>query len=350
VSRRIHLGRWQYLYAFSATGSIVDITEQCASVDTGTLDSFKQFVAEHPYTGNAEQVATLSMGLAEAAMQLDRSTYTHYRQETGKELGINDKVLSKLKVIGETLLKIDEKQRREIIKKLPSSYSTIHILCSLRPEELITAVKNGAVTPKLSSRSADIYVKQVRFPRQFLQTETEGIGTKEQHHYSIMRPENKQISEDEFLAFEKTLRSLCEEYGLVLRKVGDTSNESLRKQERAEREIFWREVLEKELSQEWFEEMPDETKKQFNLRTRDELIETPLRSFTGFLNKTSGGRNAFWEKHGRAYVAKVHLLQEKTDNNAQRYNFKRRLEEVFEERKELAVWRNQIVKLNMFVY
>lgn len=319
-------------------------------MDTGTPDSFKQFVAEHPYTGTAEQVCILSMGLAEAAMQLDRSTYTHYRQKTGNELGINDKVLSKLKVIGETLLKIDEKQRREVIKKFPSSYSTIHILCSLKPDELITAVKNGTVNPKISSRAADIYVKQVRFPRHFLQTKMEGIGGKEQHHYNIMRPENKQISEDEFLAFEKTLRSLCEEYGLVLRTVGDTSNESLRKQERAEREIFWREVLEKELTQEWFKQMPDETKKQFNLRTRDELIEAPLRSFTGFLNKTSGGRNAFWVKHGRAYVAKVHLLQEKTDNNAQRYNFKRRLEEVFEERGELAIWRNQLVKLNMFVY
>ena len=69
---------------------------------TQTLRAFKDFVEANPYTGTAEQVVTLSLGLAEAAEQLDSNTYIHYRKETG----INEKILSKLKVIGRTLLKI----------------------------------------------------------------------------------------------------------------------------------------------------------------------------------------------------------------------------------------------------
>ncbi len=312
---------------------------------TGTLQTFKQFVAANPYSGTAEQVVTLSLGLAEVAERLDRTTYIQYRQETG----INDKVLSKLKVIGETLLKIEEKKRKDVIKYLPASYSTIHKLCALKPEELVTAVKSKVVTPTLSSRAADLYVKQVRFPRQFLLGDRGHMGPKEEHLFSILRSEETNISGEVLVEFEKELQHLCRENGLVLRKIGETRNDTLKKQERAEREVFWRGVLEKELRNKWFEVTTEEARKKFNLRTRNELIETPLRSFTGFLIMTSGGRDAFWEKHGKAYVAKVHLLQEKTDNNAQRYNLKRRLEEVFAERKELAIWRNDLVRVNMFI-
>jgi len=313
---------------------------------TQTLKAFREFVAANPHTGTTEQVVTLSLGLAEAAEQLDKTTYINYRQATG----INEKVLSKLKVIGETLRKIEEKKRKDVIKRLPSSYSTIHKLCALKPEELVTAAKSGVVTPSLSSRDADTYVKQVRYPRQFLQGDKGRWGTKEEHLYSVLRPEGTDMGGETLVAFEKALRRLCGEFGLGVRRSGETSNDTLRKQERAEREVFWRGVLEKELTNKWFGETGDEVRKQFNIRTRDELVETPLRSFTGFLIKASGGRDAFWERHGQAYVAKVHLLQEKTEDNAQRYNLKRRLEEVFAMRGALAIWRNILVKENGFIY
>ena len=313
---------------------------------TGTLQTFKRFVAENPYTGTAEQVVTLSLGLAAASAQLEKSTYINYRQETG----ISDKVLSKLKVIGETLLLIEEKKRKDVIKCLPASYSTIHKLCALKPEELVTAAKSKVITPSLSSRAADTYVKQVRFPRAFLQGDKGRWGTKEETLYSVVRPEDKNFGGSSQVAFEAELRRLCAEYGLLTRKVGETSKDTLKRQDRAEREVFWSGVLEKELTRKWFDSTPDELRKQFNLRTRDEVVETPLRSFTGFLMKAAGGREDFWEKHGQAYVAKVHLLMEKTDDNAQRYNFKRRLEEVLADRRELAIWRNILVKENGFFY
>ena len=103
-------------------------------------------------------------------------------------------------------------------------------------------------------------------------------------------------------------------------------------------------MLEEELTQKWFVELPDEVKKQFNLKTIDEVRDTPLRSFTGFLIRADGGRENFWQTHGQAYVSKVQFLMESTEDRAQRFNLKRRLEEVLGDRKELAIWNNTILK------
>ena len=103
-------------------------------------------------------------------------------------------------------------------------------------------------------------------------------------------------------------------------------------------------MLEKELTQKWFKGLPDEVKKQFNLKTIDELRDTPLRNFTGFLIRADGGREHFWVNHGQAYVAKVQFLMESTEDRAQKYNLKRRLEEVLGDRRELAVWNNVMLK------
>ena len=103
-------------------------------------------------------------------------------------------------------------------------------------------------------------------------------------------------------------------------------------------------MLERELTSKWFNGLDDAVKKQFNLKTIDEMRDAPLRSFTGFLIKADGGREKFWEKHGQAYVAKVQFLMAHTEDRAQRFNLKRRLEEVMGNRKELAIWNNVMLK------
>ena len=124
------------------------------------MGTFERFVAENPYSGTAEQIVTLSLGIAEASKRLDASTFRLYAEQSG----IGDKVFSKLKVIGKTLLSLQEKERRDVVKQLPASYSTIHVLCSLTPEELLTGARSGAITASMSIRSAKDYTKQVRFP------------------------------------------------------------------------------------------------------------------------------------------------------------------------------------------
>ena len=69
-----------------------------------------------------------------------------------------------------------------------------------------------------------------------------------------------------------------------------------------------------------------------------------LSTFTNFLQRIDRGKAEFWQKHGQNYVAKVHLEMEKTDDHAQRYNLKRRLEEVLGDRRELAIWTNLMLK------
>ncbi len=311
-----------------------------------TLGDFKAFIAANPYDGTTEQIVGVSLVLSKAAETLDKGVFSLWKKETG----INDKVLSKLKVIGDTLNKVDGKKKADVIKVLPASYSTIHRLCALKPEELVTGAKSGSITPSLSIRQADTYVKQVKYPRQFLEGEKGRWGTKEETLYKVLRPEDLNLGGEALLELEKALRQVCAEHGVQLRKATESSEGTLKRQDDAEREFFWKGVLEKELTKKWFQKTPEEVRKQFNIKTLEELLDTPLRSFTGFLMNAAGGREAFWQEHGQAYVAKLHVQQAKTEDRAQRFNLKRRLEQVLQERTQLAIWRNVLVKENGFIY
>ena len=103
-----------------------------------------------------------------------------------------------------------------------------------------------------------------------------------------------------------------------------------------------------EITQKWFQEQSDELKKQFNIKTVDELRDTPLRQFTGFLMKSVGNRDDFWKIHGQAYISKVQFLFDTTEDNAQRYNYKRRLETKMAESRDLAVFNNLLLKRGGF--
>ena len=69
---------------------------------------------------------------------------------------------------------------------------------------------------------------------------------------------------------------------------------------------------------------------------------------TEFNERMSPRREAYWQNFGKAYVAKLHYEYEATDSRSNRYNLKRRIEEIFLDRggfhggmgKELAIWRN----------
>ena len=311
------------------------------------LSTFTQFVAENPYTGTAEQVITLSLGIAAAGERLSRSTFTLYRDESG----IGEKVFSKLKVIGERLGKLDDKTRRAVVKGLPASYSTIHLLCSLKPEELATAIKTKQVTPKTSVRAATAYVRQVRFPRQSAPEGEKGRwGTKAETLFRVSRPEETPLGEDQQGALETELRKVCARYGVELRR-GSESTTALRDEDRRQRGAFWRSVLEEELPQKWFNTTDEAVRKQFNLKVVEEVWDAPLRSFTGFLIRTGGGRDKFYKERGQAYVAKLHYLQETTESRANRYNLKLRIEKVLghEDGTALAIWRNVVLKNSGFI-
>ena len=306
-----------------------------------SLSKIQKITDENPYTGTAEQVVTLSLGIFEASDVLSKSTFSLYRERTG----INDKVFSKLKVIGKSLQELKDDERREVMKALPPSYSTIHQLCSLRSKELVKGVRSGAITPLMSVRSAGEFVKQVKFPTYKATDGEKGRwGTKQEHLFAIYRPEGVVLTDAQRQSLGEALRGVCRDFEVLIRDAQshNASTTSLRQQEREKRELYWRKILEKELTHKWFMGMPDEVKKKFNLKTIEELHQTSLRSFTGFLVNADGGKKEFWEKYGRAYLARANVLMEKTDDRAQRHNLKRRIEQVLNEHRELIQWNNYL--------
>ena len=295
---------------------------------------------ENPYTGTTDQIVTLSLGIIELS-KLDRSTYSIYKDESG----INEKIFSKLRVIGKTLKELTPKQRQEVIKGLPPSYSLIHILCSLKPEEILTSVRTKNITTSTTVEGGRRYVKQIKFPHL---TTTDGEkgrwGSKHEVIWNVLRPSDTPLEGDQLKSLEEDLRRVCKEYGVTLQTTTTEGTLSLRQEDWKRYSNFWRGVLEKELTTKWFLGLPDETKKKFNLRNVDEVRDTPLRQFTGFLIHVGGGREKFWDKYGQSYVSKVCFLMGNTEDGGTRYNLKRRLEQVLGERKELSIWYNLMLK------
>ena len=310
-------------------------------VAENSLEPLLQFVEDHPYTGTAEQIITLSQGIAETSKRLPSSALAVFKEQTG----INAKIFSKLKVIGEKLNLFNEKERRDIVKSLPGSYSTIHALCALNPKELIAAAKSRSITPSLSIRAANEYVKQLRFPQlSAADQDKECLDVKAVQIFSVWGPNNTALDGKELATVEKALRRICKKYGLKLSNADCASLVTLKKQARAKAELVWRGVLEKRLTEQWFEKTPEKLRKQLKLTSVADLINAPLRTFTGFLQRGDGGKAQFWERHGENYVAKLQLEKEKTEDSAQRYNLKRRLKEVLKEQQELSIWKNNIIK------
>ena len=309
---------------------------------------------ENPYTGTAQQVMTLCMGLYDASVALDAKTMRTLRDQ----LPITDKIFSKLRVIGKTCSALPPDQRKVVVKALPDSYSTIHVLCGLKPTELHTASKSKRISRSTTIRTARDYVKQVRYPAltgdpnaeptTLTTSRTEGDPTWKTL-LTLHEDPSRPLTEDDQIRLRLALHALCKDYGIEVRTAPiDQSISLLQKKQRAEKETFWRNTLEDELPQSWFDETPLEVRKQFNLKNLEELIRTPLRQFTGFLVRSAGGRRFMWERYGRAYIAKIHLEHAKTDDRTQRHNYKRRLEEVYADDskggRDLAVWSNRMLK------
>ncbi|NDB66111.1 MAG: hypothetical protein EB165_07415, partial [Euryarchaeota archaeon] len=286
----------------------------------------KALVAENPYGGTAKEVSTLCRGIYQASVELDAKTMRSVRDE----IPITDKIFSKLKVIGKTLSALPPDQLQIVVKALPDSYTTIQVLCGLKPQELFTAAKSKSISRTTTIRSARDYVNRVRHPslagdptkptRTQGHTESRAGDPTWKTILTLHEDPERPLTEEDRQNLLEALRGVLQVYGVEARtpETSETAS-SLKIKERALRETFWRQVLEQELPQRWFDETPQEVRKQFNLKTLQEVHRTPLRQFTGFLVRSSGGRKFLWETYGKAYIAKIHLEHEKTDDRTQRY-------------------------------
>ena len=75
---------------------------------------------------------------------------------------------------------------------------------------------------------------------------------------------------------------------------------------------------------------------EFALRSGSALANAEMRSFTGFLVKSTGSSSAMWQQHGDDYCKKVSMEFNRTDSKAQRFNYKKRLMEVKEKHPSLG--------------
>ena len=310
--------------------------------DSKTIANAIQIAKDNPIDGTTQQVCNLSISIAESSKTMDKSVYNLYKEK----VDISPKNLSKLKIIGEKLLEANEQDRKLIMKDLPSSYGSLHIIFSkLSIEEIKTAIKGKCITKTLSFRGADKYVKQIRFPHKFSTDGDKGRWSiKQEHLFSIFRRDNVVLEGEALERCEESIRKICREYQLDLRGAKEDSVSSIRGEERVIKSAFWRKRLEEFITAKWYAEQPTELKKQFNLKNVDEVIDAPLRTFTGFLVKCGCGKKRFFDIWGKAYIAKVHLLEETTDNAANRYNYRRRLEEKLGDKRDLAVWNNLVLR------
>lgn len=312
------------------------------------------------YKGSTDQIVTLSLLIDEVFSKLDASVFAIFKDH----LAIEPKIFSKLKVIGNKLSKLDDSKRRDVVDRLPASYSTIHILCALDTEELVTAVKSEVISPSMSVREARSYITQIRYPSQSaLDGEVGKWGYKQENLFNIVRPDNVPMSKDLIEKLRNDLRKVCSNYGAQIQTTNPDGATTLREQERNEKGLFWKSVLDNQLTYEWFNKTPQNVRKQFNIKTLEDLHESPIRTFTGFIHKADSSvvmgmsksdlkqnkQGLFWEKYGQAYIAKIQMLSEITEDAGQRYNYRRRLEQVLSDKKELAIWNKLILKESGFV-
>ena len=310
--------------------------------DSNSIANAIQIAKDNPIDGTIEQVCNTSISIAESSKTMDKSIFNLYKEK----VGIEPKTFSKLKIIGVKLLTANEQDRKAIIKDLPASYGTLHIICSkLSIEEIKTAIKGKCITKTLSFRGANSYVNQIRFPHKFAPDGDKGRWSiKQEHLFSIFRRDMVVLEGEALERCEKALRKICKEYQLDLRQPKEDTIASIRVEERATKAAFWRKRLEELITEKWFAEQPAEVKKQFNLKKVEEVIDAPLRTFTGFLVNCGCGKKKFFDIWGKAYIAKVHMLEETTEDAANRYNYRRRLEEKLGDKRELAVWNNLVLR------
>ena len=310
--------------------------------DSKTIATAVKTAKENPIDGTNEQVITLSISIAKSSNTMDKSVFNLYKEK----VGISPKVFSKLKVIGDTLLAVSDAERKGMMDYLPSAYNSLYLICSkLSPDEIRTAIKSKCITKTISYRQTDKYVKQIRYPYKFSTDGDKGRWSiKQEHLFSIFRRDMVVLEGEALERCEDALRKICRDYQLDLRRPKEDSIASIRVEERATKAAFWRRRLEDLITEKWFAEQPMELKKQFNVKKVEEVIDSPLRTFTGFLVRCGCGKKRFFDVWGKAYIAKIHLLEETTEDNANRYNYRRRLEEKLGSRTDLAVWNNLVLR------
>ena len=240
----------------------------------------------------------------------------------------SSKIWSKLLQIGldDRLYEIQQKDKKGEV--LPASYTTLHLIHCLDDEELKEAVTDGVIHKDASQGALNRWVKARRF-QGTVQEVPQDFSTVAE----ILAP--AELAEETLERFKGDLEKLVGIYGFKTKFGDDQTMVALRLIRSKDKSEEVAVALAKALRSTW-DGAPDDLKQQFKLKSLEDLVQAPMASFTGFLNKLRGGRDGFWMLHANDYIQKNALEYLKSASKGQRFNYRRRLKEISERHSHLA--------------
>jgi len=242
----------------------------------------------------------------------------------------NEKEISimreELKISSQTWKRLYSVSKNETLwqykKNLPSSFSSLYRLNLLEQGKCIFGIQNGIITPDITTREIERMLSRERIESQYKLSKRQ-----------IYLFNEDEISDEDFKILLEEVNSIAKEYKACF----DTEDlEQIRSSEAKEQynirlnEI--RDKLRRNISHfgkvKSFKELIEDK------GTADEVIEMiihqSLSEFTKMLSLMSYSRENMMYEYGDIYILKIAHEYLTTDSRAQRYNYKRRLNEVKE--------------------
>ena len=283
---------------------------------SSVTDYLEVLVAEQAKEKSAESVLTVSALVRQAKESLSEEDFVVLRERAG----YGEKVWSKFLQIG-----LDD--RLEKLKAdLPRSYTTIHAIHCLTDEELEEAISQGIIYSSLSQGNLNRWLRGFRYG------EIEGDAD-DKSLVTILGPSS--LSEESLQRLRDDLEKVAKVYGCRTLTEGDTSSVSLRQKQSLDKGKQLEITLMRDLKSTW-DKAEHQYRTLFGLNSLDDLVNANMSTFTGFLNRVRGSKDAFWTLHAHDFIHKNAMEFCKCNGRGQRYNYKRRLREIAEKFPHLA--------------
>jgi len=293
------------------------------STDTAVIppdeDSYLDHLKGCTFTGTVDEILLTCEVIKTAKETLTDESFRDLRNRWD---AASEKVWSKLLQVG-----MDDRLP-DIKDLLPNKYTTIHQIHCLSDKELKAAIEEGLINTELSQGNLTRWLKEFR-----LRGTVQEIPDDYSELATVLAPST--VEEETLERFKGDLEKLISVYGFRTQYEGDQTIISLRQQRSQDKAEDLASILQKDLKSTW-DSSEHQFRGLFTLGSLDELIQGPMSSFTGFLNKVRGGRDGFWTYHSHDYIHKVALEYLKTESRGQRFNYRRRLKEVSEKHSHLA--------------
>lgn len=291
-----------------------------------SLTTYQRSLSASRYKGegiSAAEVLQIAALIAGARSDLSDEDYEQLREGAG----VNSKVWSKLLQIGQ------DTRLPPLVSQLPPSYTTIHGIHCLTSSELQQALDDGAIRPTVAMAVVRRWLQEVR------QEKVDG-GARLEAQLSVQGPlvtlqQGRALTQMEWDELRVKLEELVRPYEVkCLYPLAGTLLAAKRKTAQQRASAIGEKLLVR-LQQSW-SDAPEDLKSLFKLNSPKDIVDGSLQTFTGFYMKLAESRDLFWQKNGADYILKIALEFNKSPARAQRFNYKRRLQEIENRHPEYA--------------